>query len=346
MIPQATRRNVRYLTNTPPGDRLWPSFLDLKKDLLSAHKTALPNSIRDTLLAMNANHKEKKSTAQQQHQSTASTGKYNHNDQQNLHQIGVMTRRINTFLEQQMDKNTSEAVYTAATLDAYDAMVWDFNAPFHWRIHRDDIAALYEQGLQGSERHCEVAVGTGLFLRSWANATGSNERCMQHLTLMDLSTSSLERCHQRLQQVDYFDNNHNNHNVTIERVPANILKSPDTTLQGQFNSVAANFLLHCLHGKSLLDKRSAVESCAALLQKDGVLFGSTILGKDLLQDDIVAGPHAIATNQLYNDLGIFGNIGDTFSDMSTILEDSFQEVAIYKVGYCAVWLARNPKMSN
>lgn len=332
MMLQMTTRSARLPSSPHAIDRLWPSFSELRKNLLSDHSKALPDTIRNSLLAM-----DEDTEAKTQQQST--TG-FSYNDEKNLHRIGVMTRRVNTFFERQMTKNTSEAVYTPASLDAYDAMVWDFNSPFHWRIHRQEIDALYQQGLEGAQRHCEVAVGTGLFLREWANQSHVDAG-LEQLTLMDLSPSSLEGCYQRLQTEEYFVNH-----VSVEKVQANILESPPRNLRGIYDSVAANFLLHCLPGNSLLDKYEAIQSCASLLKPSGSFFGSTILGKDLEVDAAAAGPHALATNKLYNQLGIFGNSGDTFEDIAVILNDLFYDVTIFQIGYCAVWLARNPKLAT
>ena len=78
---------------------------------------------------------------------------------------------------------------------------------------------------------------------------------------------------------------------SVEKLQADILMKPPTKLLGTFDSVAANFLLHRLYSDSLLDKKSAVASCSSLLREDGgVFFGSTILGRDLLDDAVQAGP--------------------------------------------------------
>ena len=82
---------------------------------------------------------------------------------------------------------------------------------------------------------------------------------------------------------------------------------------------------------------------AVLREDGGVFFGSTILGRDLLDDAGQAGPHAVATIHHYNEIGIFGNSGDSFEDMVAVLENLFNDVSVFKVGYCAVWLAKNPK---
>ena len=316
-------------------DRLWPSFAVLRNDLLSNYGTSLPELVKTALLDM-----EDREGDDGKDEGAAS---FNHNNSRNIERIGVMTRTTNSFLEGQMKAKSSEAVYTPRTLDLYDAIVWDFNSPFHWRIHPYEIDDLYRRGLEGSHRHCEVAVGTGLFLRDWAKKANDGKRpLLEHLTLVDLSLSSLEGCHQRLLGEEYFSKSMPA--SSIEKLQVDILEPPPNELLGTFDSVAANFLLHCLHGESLLDKKSAVASCASLLKKDGgVFFGSTILGGDLLDDAAQAGPYATATIRHYNKIGIFGNSGDSFDDMVAVLEELFINVSVFKVGYCAVWLAKNPK---
>ena len=175
------------------SDRLWPSFAALRSNLLSNYRTSLPEVIKSELLDM------------EDREGDEGAASFNHNNSWNIDSIGVMTRTTNSFLESQMKAKSSEAVYTPQILDVYDAIVWDFNSPFHWRIHPCEIDNLYQRGLQGSHRHCEVAVGTGLFLRGWARkAIKSKTSLLEHLTLVDLSLSSLEGCHQRLLGEEYF----------------------------------------------------------------------------------------------------------------------------------------------
>ena len=116
------------------SDRLWPSFATLRSNLLSNYGTSLPEVIKSALLDMEDREGDDGATS------------FNHNNSWNIDSIGVMTRTTNSFLESQMKAKSSEAVYTPQILDVYDAIVWDFNSPFHWRIHPCEIDDLYQRG--------------------------------------------------------------------------------------------------------------------------------------------------------------------------------------------------------
>jgi hypothetical protein len=118
-----------------------------------------------------------------------------------------------------------------------------------------------------------------------------------------------------------------------------------TPIRGKFQLVGANFLFHCLHGSNLYDKVDAFRNCTSLLDpKDGVFFGSTILGKELLDNKNIAGETAICVLRVFNDVGVFGNFGDSLEDLDGLLRDIFYDVDVQRVGYCGVWTARYPKV--
>jgi len=191
--------------------------------------------------------------------------------------------------------------------------------------------------------HCEVGVGTGLFLKNL-----DPPKKPHRLTLIDLCADSLSSCDRRV--VDAIKSDGNGHNIFIQKVLADI-----TTIhskeehRGKYKSVAANFLLHCVHAENLLEKRNVVEGCASLLAKDddgACFFGSTILGKDLLDDRKRAGKAAIKTMEEYNEWGVFGNKGDSFEDLEVVLNDVFHDVDVHRSGYCGVWRARRPRSNQ
>ena len=269
-------------------------------------------------------------------------------DEQNLtdEEYGVVVHTLTSDMNDYFaalvseSKMTSEEVYTPKTLSQYDFRVWDFNSPFHWRISRADITKLYNEGIleSRSNRHAEVAVGTCLFLLDIANHQSKESRFPGEIGLFDLSDHSLAQCNTRLGSRP--------HGVTISTFKVDITKTlPNEVAANAYyhDSVAANFLLHCLHGRSMKDKRPAIETIASLLKPSGIFIGSTILGQAMLDDEARAGAPAMATLEAYNDRGIFGNLGDNFEDLATILNDLFEEVDIRMIGYCAVWKARRPK---
>ena len=248
-----------------------------------------------------------------------------------------------------------------------DALVWGFNSPFLWRITQNDISSLYNKN--ASRHHCEIAVGTGLFLSEVIPS-------MDDITLLDLNANCLRVCEERIKEVYHRNllNNDNGHD-NVASLPAvskllidimspppptygagyedggsqpdqypSSLFSPLTPLHGKFQSVGANFLFHCLHGSSLYDKIHAFRNCASLIHpKEGVFFGSTILGKEMLEDETNAGETAMRVLRDFNTVGVFGNMGDSLQDLEDIFLDMFEDVDVSRIGYCGVWTARFPR---
>jgi ubiquinone/menaquinone biosynthesis C-methylase UbiE len=238
-----------------------------------------------------------------------------------------------------MTSHSSEAAYTKSALELYDSLVWDFNSPFHWRIYPEEVQGIYqdcfvEQHFSNRPtRHCEVAVGTGHFL---CGIQAESKPCsLQQVTLLDLNPNTLIASEARLQGEHFYND------ITIEKRVCNILEDVPANLCGSFDTVAANFLIHCLHGGNDVT-RTAFLNMARMLEPSGVFFGTTILGRDLNDDAERAGPAAIETNKVYNELGIFGNEQDSYGDISRVLHEIFGDVEIWRIGYCAAWKARKP----
>lgn len=236
-----------------------------------------------------------------------------------------------------------------------DALVWGFNSPFLWRISQEDVSSLYRANV--SRRHCEIAVGTGLFLSEIFPST-------KEITLLDINENCLRVCEERIKNA-YHRTNNEDENVTppdISKLVVDIMEPPPSPgedkdhnvkdqssnlmpIRGKFQSVGVNFLFHCLHGSNLHEKADAFRNCASLLDpEDGVFFGSTILGKEMLDDENNAGETAMSVLRVFNDVGVFGNLGDSLEDLDGILRDIFDDVDVRRVGYCGVWTARHPKV--
>jgi hypothetical protein len=229
----------------------------------------------------------------------------------------------------------SQTVYTIETLRVYDSFVWGFNSPFLWGIDKKEIQQLYLERM--GESHAEVAVGTGLFLEhALREQELASSPPLQQLALLDLNPNTLEECEVRLKP--YFDTPTSA--ATLSKTIWDVWSEPPDYLQNSFDSVAANFLLHCLNGESLIDKRAVVQNCAKLLKdsEQSVFLGSTILGKDLLENSQTL-PASVNTIKAFNDNGIFGNRGDSYSDMVRVLVDVFEDVQVWRSGHCAVWKA-------
>ncbi|WP_337505458.1 hypothetical protein [Rhodococcus jostii] len=105
-----------------------------------------------------------------------------------------------------------------------------------------------------------------------------------------------------------------------------------------FDSVAANFVLHCVPG-TWEQKGRAFGHIAKVLTEDGVFFGSTILDTGVHHT-----PLSRALNSLYNGpIKLFHNHGDDLDGLHTALATAFEEVEITVVGSVAVFAAHLPR---
>lgn len=84
----------------------------------------------------------------------------------------------------------------------------------------------------------------------------------------------------------------------------------------------------------MFNKSIVFENLKALLNDDGVIFGTTILGKGV--------SHNLFGQQLmriYNAKGIFGNTDDTLEDLEAVLKKNFHSFQVSVVGCVALFVA-------
>ena len=207
------------------------------------------------------------------------------------------------------------AVYSKSVLSIYDWYVLGFSNTFAWKCPSRHILAFYNEHI--SANHLDVGVGTGYFLDKCDFPTPQ-----PRIGLLDLNENSLQKTAVRLQR--YHPTTH----------VANVLNPLEIEPAG-FDSIALNYLLHCLPG-NLREKRVVLRHLKPLLNKDGgVIFGSTILGQGV--------PHNVlgrALMRTYNGKGIFGNDEDTLADLENVLQDEFQEHDVRVVGCVALFVGR------
>lgn len=206
------------------------------------------------------------------------------------------------------------AIYTKPLLSVYDLAVIQISNRLAWRCPAQHTLAFYNAHI--SANHLEVGVGTGYYL----------DRCTfpsstPRLVLVDLSPNSLQLAAQRLQR----------YSPTV--LLADVLE-PVQHDGSRFDSIALNYLLHCLPG-TMLSKRVVFENVKPLLSPAGIVFGSTILGQGLR-------PNLLARElmRLYNARRIFSNTNDKLSDLEAILKHSFREYWTTVIGCVAFFNAR------
>jgi hypothetical protein len=167
------------------------------------------------------------------------------------------------------------------------------------------------------ERHLDLGVGTGWYLDHAIWPVGQPA-----IRLLALNENSLSIASRRLAR------------YSPRRVRANVLDALPLG-DAQFESAAANYLLHCLPGPLESKAATLAANVAPFLGSGGVLFGSTILGRGVAHTRI-----GRRLMHLYNEKGIFSNAEDDEGDLERGLATGFKDVEIEVVGAVALFTAR------
>ncbi|HJQ96334.1 MAG TPA: class I SAM-dependent methyltransferase [Acidimicrobiia bacterium] len=218
-----------------------------------------------------------------------------------------------------VDKNDpayrGQTFYREWFLRIYDPVVLGFFAHKVWRCPTEIATAQYRRHI--GARHLDIGPGTGYFLER-AGLKPDSE-----VTLLDPNRTVLDYAARRLAPRAVF---------TVE---ADVMKP--LPIEGPFDSVALNYVLHCLPGP-IANKAVAVANAAATLTPGGILFGGTVLGSPDLHTRL-----SRFFLRAYNRQGAFDNLGDTEKDLTEILEASFESVATQVHGSVALFVAAVPR---
>lgn len=208
-----------------------------------------------------------------------------------------------------------QAHYTPSFLRVYDPLVLGLFCRWIWRCPSSRPLMQYRR-LVG-QRHLDVGPGTGWFLER----TPLPDKAT--VTLMDPNTDVLRCAAQRLEHVQTASLEHD------------VLKPLHGA--GPFDSIGCNYVLHCLPGP-MSRKAVAIRNLAALLDRNGVLFGATVLGTAQRHT-----PQSRLALWINNRQGIFDNTTDTAEALMLILSETFDDVDMSIVGSVALFAGRwNP----
>ncbi|MET0938639.1 MAG: class I SAM-dependent methyltransferase, partial [Gaiellaceae bacterium] len=166
-------------------------------------------------------------------------------------------------------------------------------------------------------RHLDVGVGTGWFLDHCRWPVENPQ-----ITLLDLNENSLSTASDRIRR------------YAPATVQANVLDPVDLG-DSRFDSIAANFLFHCLPGELKWKAATVATNLRPYLASGGVLFGSTILGRGVAHN--LLGRRLM---RLYNRKGIFSNIEDDQGGLEQGLASELTDVEIEVVGAVALFAGR------
>jgi SAM-dependent methyltransferase len=206
-----------------------------------------------------------------------------------------------------------QPAFSHRTLQHYDSLL-EIMCNRVWRCPIERTLELYQRHL--SSNHLEVGVGTGYFLDR-SRFPDPKPR----LALMDVNLECLRHTEARLIR----------HTPEVYR--ANAL-APIEATTGHFDSIAINYVLHCMPG-ALPGKGIAFANLKRLLNPGGVLFGSTVLRQGVPCD-----MRARAFMRFYNACKVFSNLQDSLAGLSQALDASFRDVRIEVIGCVAQFSAR------
>ena len=181
------------------------------------------------------------------------------------------------------DTYDSQAVYTPLVLRLYNLIVLTLSNRYAWKCSTKLQLKHYNEHISG--RHLDVGVGSGYYLNHCVFPTK-----IPDLTLIDSNRNCLHYCQKLL--IRY----------KPALIQADIYGFP--LLTKCFDSSGLNYVLHCLP-VDLLTKSITIEQLLPLLNKEGVLFGATILGMGRRKNFI---ERRLLT--IYNKKGIFSNTDD------------------------------------
>jgi len=218
------------------------------------------------------------------------------------------------MMEQGLDTNRGQAVYTRKTLALYDIVVLGLSNRFIWKCPTSRILDLYNR--HASNNHLDVGVGTGWYLEHCRFPAGG-----VRLGLLDLNPDCLRRAASRVAHLE------------PEILQGDLLK-PLTFRTPVFASASLSYLLHCLPG-DIVSKAVLFDHLKPMMQPGGVVFGATLLSGGVERSGM-----ARALMGLYNRKGIFSNSGDRLSDLEDQLRQRFRDVSIEVAGCAALFVAR------
>lgn len=208
------------------------------------------------------------------------------------------------------------AFYTWRSLAMYDAAVLGFFSRVAWKCPASCVLEHYDRHVTAN--HLDVGVGSGYFLDHCRFPT-----VRPRLGLMDVSEACLEMTMCRVSR------------YRPEVYRANVL-APITFEARPFESLALNYLLHCLPG-TLPSKGAAFENLVPLVNPGGVVFGAT-----LLHGGVNSNRLARKVMQRNNARGIFSNVGDDIEGLQLVVKTYLVDPMIEVVGCVALFSGRVP----
>src|SRR5579862_3920742 len=212
----------------------------------------------------------------------------------------------------QEDIQCGQSIYTKKSLRFYDLIVTKFSNRFAWQCPRSVLIDFFKK--HTSSNHLDIGVGTGYFLEQLHLVPGK-----QRLGLLDLNKDCLEYAKTSLNQF-------------VPEIYHHSIFEPFTSITKKFDSVSLNYVLHCVPG-SLAQKAIAFDHSKAILNQNGKLFGTTILGKNIKHNWL-----AKKLLTIYNNKKIMTNFNDDYETLLSELQKRFSKVEVKIHGCVALFV--------
>ena len=207
------------------------------------------------------------------------------------------------------------ALYSKFFLNYYDWLALGLSGRFIWKCPSYNMLEMYNKYV--TDNHLDMGVGTGYFMDNCRFPSPA-----PRLALMDLNRNALDVAGRRLARYD------------PEIYQRNVLESFNLDAPG-FDSVGMMNLLHCLPG-DMDNKQIVFENVKAVMNPGGVLFGSTILYKDVDQTALAG-----LALKLINRIGYMTNLGDDTEALKRGLNRYFSSSEVWVIGCEALFWAVN-----
>jgi 2-polyprenyl-3-methyl-5-hydroxy-6-metoxy-1,4-benzoquinol methylase len=213
-----------------------------------------------------------------------------------------------------MPKNSHDGqkVYTKLFLKFYNFAVLFFNNKFLWKCNTSNLLQNYKNNV--SKNHLDIGVGTGFYLIKTQNL-------LEDISLMDLNDNCLDLVESKL----------SGKNVTKHKL--DILKDIDKNLYDKYDSIAFNYLIHCLPDNG--NKDAVFKNAAKMVKRSGVVFGSTIINE-------YSNSLAIKVANKFNEKGIFDNSNDSRKNIESYIKDNFNTYSLEQIGSVCVFSMSDP----
>lgn len=208
--------------------------------------------------------------------------------------------------------HAGQKVYSKAVLKIYNFWVLFFNNRFLWKCKTSNLVNLYSKNITAN--HLDIGVGSGYLLNKVRDK-------LSKVTLMDLNPTCLDYVENKLKDKE------------ISKLKTDILVDVPEAFHNQFDSIGANYLIHCLPDND--NKDMVFKNISKMLKSTGVAFGSTIINE---YDSKMASSVA----NKFNEKGIFDNSGDTYEKIEKYIKENFQNYDIYKIGSVCIFSMSNP----